>query len=218
MGLPLAPPPPPARPPPSPPPPPSPHPPPPPLQPPRPAPKKKHPSARGADTGDRPARAELTAAAPTPTPLAGPNSLGERVAVGGALAAIAAAALCVFAWRRRRARRAGGSGVAAASRRVRVLSMASSSRRSETVEGGGVGLRQLSQKAPLTAAAAANGKAKARPYAQMVEADGGDAPATEADAVVDAPPTESTLADGVEKALAGEAEGGQRREVSLGID
>ena len=27
-----------------------------------------------------------------------------------------------------------------------------------------------------------------------------------------------TLADGVEKALAGEAEGGQRREVSLGID
>ena len=59
---------------------------------------------------------------------------------------------------------------------------------------------------------------KARPYAQMVEADGGDAPATEADAVVDAPPTESTLADGVEKALAGEAEGGGRREVSLGID
>ena len=78
--------------------------------------------------------------------------------------------------------------------------MASSSRRSETVEGGGVGLRQLSQKAPLTAATA-NGKAKARPYAQMVEADGGDAPATEADAVVDAPPTESTLADGVEKAV-----------------
>ena len=67
-------------------------------------------------------------------------------------------------------------------------------------------------------AAAANGKAKARPYAQMVEADGGDAPATEADAAADAPPTESTLADGVEKALAGEAEGGQRREVSLGID
>ena len=94
--------------------------------------------------------------------------------------------------------------------------MASSSRRSETVE-----RRRrpppLSQKAPLTAATA-NGKAKARPYAQMVEADGGDAPATEADAVVDAPPTESTLADGVEKALAGEAEGGERREVSLGID
>ena len=97
--------------------------------------------------------------------------------------------------------------------------MASSSRRGEAVEGGGVGLRQLSQKAPLTAAAA-NGKAKARPYAQMVEADGGDAPATEADAAADAPPTESTLADGVEKALAGEAEGGQRRvcEVSLEID
>ena len=91
--------------------------------------------------------------------------------------------------------------------------MASSSRRSEAGGDGGVGLRQLSQKAPLTAAAA-NGKAKARPYAQMVEADGGDAPATEADAAADAPPTESTLADGVEKALAGEAEGGGRREVS----
>ena len=87
-------------------------------------------------------------------------------------------------------------GVAAASRRVRVLFLSSSSRRLSENEKSGVGLRQLSQQAPLTNTA---GKKGERPYSQMVEAEG--------DGGGDERPSTASLAAGVEKALEAEARG-----------